>query len=421
MSELKPPGQKMNPSNKTVRQSRMLLVAGMHVCILLLTSVLLTPVYGLLYLALLSLFSGVRFAIKNRGRRRPPRLKFTREGKYVVGITIGVGLAAINTGNNLLYLFLGMLLSLIIISGVLSEITLSKLKISRRFPEHIFAKQAVLVSVVLRNAKKHIPSFSVQVDDQLDRDGRAKRCFFLKLKPNSQQSTSYRAEFARRGLYTFSDLSLVTRFPFSFFIKQKAIRETAPTTVLVYPALRSIDIPTAMPSQLAGQLTSPLRGHGQDFFGLNEYQEGQNAKNIHWTRSASTDRLVLKEFTEEKNTRRRIFLNDTFFEMDTQTNPSNDTAQSMEACVEIAASLVVSSAQAQMDMTLVTPHQKWTVHADGSGLEACLRGLALIQFKTVPANHKIQMSGQEDFAYLISERGALAMLPTLNDTIVITP
>ena len=107
--------------------------------------------------------------------------------------------------------------------------------------------------------------------------------------------------------------------------------------------------------------------------------------------------------------------------MDTQTNPSNDTAQSMEACVEIAASLVVSSAQAQMDMTLVTPHQKWTVHADGSGLEACLRGLALIQFKTVPANHKIQMSGQEDFAYLISERRALAMLPTLNDTIVITP
>jgi hypothetical protein len=38
-------------------------------------------------------------------RFRPPRkLKFTREGKYFLGITLGVGFAAINTGNNLLYL-----------------------------------------------------------------------------------------------------------------------------------------------------------------------------------------------------------------------------------------------------------------------------------------------------------------------------
>ena len=51
-----------------------------------------------------------------RGNFRPPRrLKFTREGKFFVGITLGVGFAAINTGNNLLYLLLGMLLALIIV------------------------------------------------------------------------------------------------------------------------------------------------------------------------------------------------------------------------------------------------------------------------------------------------------------------
>ena len=49
--------------------------------------------------------------------RPPRRLQFTREGKYFVGITLGVGFAAINTGNNLLYLLLGMMLSLIIASG----------------------------------------------------------------------------------------------------------------------------------------------------------------------------------------------------------------------------------------------------------------------------------------------------------------
>jgi hypothetical protein len=42
-----------------------------------------------------------------RLRRRPRRLRFTRDGKYFVAISIGIGLAAINTGNNLLYLILG--------------------------------------------------------------------------------------------------------------------------------------------------------------------------------------------------------------------------------------------------------------------------------------------------------------------------
>jgi len=56
--------------------------------------------------------------------RPPRRLKLTREGKYFIGITFGVGFAAINTGNNLLYLLLGMLLSMIVVSGVLSELSL---------------------------------------------------------------------------------------------------------------------------------------------------------------------------------------------------------------------------------------------------------------------------------------------------------
>jgi hypothetical protein len=56
----------------------------------------------------------------------PRKLKFTREGKYYLGITLGVGFAAINTGNNLLYLLLGMLLSLIVVSGVMSDLSLKQ-------------------------------------------------------------------------------------------------------------------------------------------------------------------------------------------------------------------------------------------------------------------------------------------------------
>src|SRR3977135_3563862 len=83
-------------------------------------------------------------------RMRPPRrLKFTREGKFFVGITLGVGFAAINTGNNLLYLLLGMLLALIIVSGLMSELSLRDLTVVRRLPLRAQVGRPHLVEIQL--------------------------------------------------------------------------------------------------------------------------------------------------------------------------------------------------------------------------------------------------------------------------------
>ena len=59
-------------------------------------------------------------------RRRRSRRKFrlTREGRAFLFVTVGVGLAAVNTANNLLYLVLGLLLSLLLDSGVLRLVPL---------------------------------------------------------------------------------------------------------------------------------------------------------------------------------------------------------------------------------------------------------------------------------------------------------
>ena len=88
----------------------------------------------------------------------PPRkLKFTREGKYYLGITLGVGFAAINTGNNLLYLLLGMLLSLIVVSGVMSDLSLRRLTVTRRLPVRAQVGRAHLVEIEVYNHKKRVP------------------------------------------------------------------------------------------------------------------------------------------------------------------------------------------------------------------------------------------------------------------------
>ena len=51
-------------------------------------------------------------------------LRPTRDGWWCLGTAVGLGIAAINTGNNLLYLLVSMLLGLIVVSGLLSEQTL---------------------------------------------------------------------------------------------------------------------------------------------------------------------------------------------------------------------------------------------------------------------------------------------------------
>ena len=92
--------------------------------------------------------------------RPPRRLKLTREGKYFIGITFGVGFAAINTGNNLLYLLLGMLLSLIVVSGVMSELSLRHLTVARRLPPRAQVGRPHLVEIEVYNHKKRVPSYA---------------------------------------------------------------------------------------------------------------------------------------------------------------------------------------------------------------------------------------------------------------------
>src|SRR5689334_1765490 len=113
-------------------------------------------------------------------RLRPPRrLKFTREGRYFCALTVGIGLAAINTGNNLLYLLLGWLLSMIIASGAMSEVTMRGLIVRRRPAPRIFANQPFLMEISVENLKDSMSSFSIEIEDLIDDTPLDKKCYFL--------------------------------------------------------------------------------------------------------------------------------------------------------------------------------------------------------------------------------------------------
>ncbi len=70
--------------------------------------------------------------------RLPRRLRVTFEGKAFLLITLGIGIAAVNTGGNLLYLAFSLNLSLVVVSGFLSEWTLRRISLSARAASEAF-------------------------------------------------------------------------------------------------------------------------------------------------------------------------------------------------------------------------------------------------------------------------------------------
>jgi uncharacterized protein (DUF58 family) len=237
--------------------------------------------------------------------RPPRRLKFTREGRYFVAISVGIGMAAINTGNNLLYLLLGWLLSVIIASGVLSEQVLRGLRIQRRPPGRIFAGQPFLMEISVENTKASLASYSIEVEDRITGGMLDKKCYFLKVPAGRTQRTSYRHTFTRRGLYRFTGFRVGTKFPFGLFRKSRDV-EVAKDLV-VYPQIHPITVPSPR-AHYPGNDTARQLGRRGEFFGLRVYRDGDDRRDIHWRSTARTGRALVREYEDESQKRALILL-----------------------------------------------------------------------------------------------------------------
>jgi len=95
--------------------------------------------------------------------------EFTRQGAvYLVMIAV-IAVAALNTGNNLLFIILSCLIAGILASGLLSRIVLEGLHLDLHLPEHLFAGQPALVRLRLENRKRFFPTFSVTLSGRTRR------------------------------------------------------------------------------------------------------------------------------------------------------------------------------------------------------------------------------------------------------------
>lgn len=274
-----------------------------------------------------------------RWTRPPRRLSFTTAGKYFVLITLGIGFGAINTGDNLLFLLLGMMLSLILASGVLSEAVIRRLGAKRNPPSRLFAGSSAPASFLVTNPSGW-PSLSIEVAERQATGlhgplrGReigpehipwwkfwrrkkraAKRspdhlgapthaaiaqAYSMRIEPNDRQQLPTRYLFPVRGRYTLPGLDILTRFPFGLFEKRRELDQ--PTELTVFPPGCEADKWLSEVHGHFGDLTRHQRGSGEDFFGLRDYQPGEDQRLIHWKSTARRGEVVVRE-TESQDQR----------------------------------------------------------------------------------------------------------------------
>jgi uncharacterized protein (DUF58 family) len=307
-----------------------------------------------------------------RGFQPPRRLKFTREGKFFVGITLGVGFAAINTANNLLYLLLGMLLALIVVSGVMSELSLRDLTVVRRLPLRAQVGRAHLVEIEVFNHKRRVPSYAIEVEDLRAAQPADKRCFFLKISPKSAQVAAYRRTPSRRGRDVHVGFRIATRFPFGLFEKSREL--PAGGELVIYPAVDSVTLPPPAGGRTPGAEQLVGRGQGEEFLGLKLMRPGEDPRAIHWRKSASVGQLVMRE--RQSETRPDVTLTLDVVRPDAA---GDEWATSFERAVREVASRAVAHIK-RGDRVLVTTTAGGSTHADRAlGADPLLRYLALVE------------------------------------------
>ena len=307
-------------------------------------------------------------------RFRPPRrLRFTREGKYFILITFGVGVAAINTGNNLLYLVLGMLLALIIVSGVMSELSLRSLTVTRRLPTRAQAGRSHLVEIEVHNKKNKVPSYAIEVEDLRAGQPTDKRCFFLKISPKSAQVAAYRRKPHRRGRDQHTGFRVATRFPFGLF--EKSLHYPLRGELIIYPAVDPIRLSPNASGIHHGCCDQLGRGNGDEVLGLRPMREGDDPRDIYWRKSTIPNEFVLKERAREAHPDATLTLDD--------IRPANTNKDiwdtEFERRIREVASMAVALLRRGDGVKLTTNAGRTSFATPAIGADPILRFLALIE------------------------------------------
>ncbi|MEQ1794952.1 MAG: DUF58 domain-containing protein [Nitrospira sp.] len=259
----------------------------------------------LLHRNIADMFTRARRLFSHLMRHRSTRV--TTEGTRFLFFTLAVAVAAINTGNNLFYLLLAMMLSIILMSGLMAEYCLRRLEFHRHLPDLVYAGEPITATTVVANRKSRLPSFSLRLWDVMGEQEIDRGLTMWQLMPGASQILSYPLIATRRGRLRFDGVRVGTSFPFGLFHKKAYYPLEG--AVVVAPVIRPVESSLLHGLTSFGQDASLSRkGHGSELYNLRQYHAGDDSRTIHWLSTARTSKLMVREMEAEDQRRVTLML-----------------------------------------------------------------------------------------------------------------
>lgn len=308
------------------------------------------------------------------------RFRLTREGwVYISGVFL-LGLAALNTGNNLLFLILSALLAGILMSGVLSTIVLTGNELEIELPEQIFAGQPALAMLTLHNRKETLPSFSLRVNPDSKKEAKPvfrDPVYFPYVPRNSQARQRVELLFPRRGLYRQDSFVIQTRFPFGFLEKWRSVN--SPVEALVYPPVEPTEEFYEILPMVSGEMESMHRGRGHDLYAIRDYQSADSARHVDWKATARTGELKVREFAREDERQVVLIFDPLIFPAAGAGAPAAEQLDRFERGVKLAACLAWHFYEIDAEIEFRTEQLVSPMAPSSETIWGTMRELALIQ------------------------------------------
>jgi uncharacterized protein (DUF58 family) len=296
-------------------------------------------------------------------------VRLTRIGTTFVIFTVVIGFAAINTGNNALYIGLSLMLGCLLLSGIASKGGLKHLVVEFDGVDEAWAMRPAHGRLRIRNRSRIWNVRDVIVTSE---ELAAPLCISI-IQRGEEIVVHAMFSFRRRGLTQLTRVDLYTRYPFGFFLKKRRPRLTG--DVIVFPRLLGDDVPRDRFRPTQGELQSANRiGGGTDIHSFRDYVRGDSLRRVHWKKSASLGRWIIKQTEVEMGHSVHIVV-DPYL-------PWAVSEESFEQMISEAATFLDDALKSGLEVAFSIPHV--TLHSDRDGAVSMFRALALLEATREP-------------------------------------
>ncbi len=220
-------------------------------------------------------------------------MKITREGFRLILATLLVGLASLNTGNNLMYLILSVMLAILFLSFFVTYVNLSGIETKIEQIGELYAGRPARVRIILFNKSR---LFSARSFFLKNTEGGPFRIltYVRFLRPREKIELLVEGLPLKRGHFDLNKkIILKTGFPFIF--TERTVSPELRSKLLIYPSL--MDIKTQFFS-LRNANNSIL--NEEEIYRIREYRYGDDRRWIHWKATAKRGELMIKDLRTQE-------------------------------------------------------------------------------------------------------------------------